>query len=431
MPFSKKSPFSEDELKKYLANKKVVVVNSALATARTIRKLMLQLGAKADLTIAVDKYFDAKKELEASPVHILISDLILAENSGLDLIGIQEAKFPNRLEIASVMVCSDSSDATVGMVAESNIDGVLIAPFNFDGIHSVMLQALSNKVKPSLYWQTLEKAKTHFLKKEYDLAKPIFESAKKMDPLPVLAFYYLGMIDQEQNQMDQANQSLEQGLALDPKDYRCLMASFDLKMKNSEYAAAYEMATRIHALYPVSVNRILDLVKLSVYNKKFTDILDYYEIFKQIKKREAHLNRVVIASMLVCAKYFALKSDHEKNLQVLKDAAKISSETETLRSEVFRYFIESKHFKDAELYFSSFSDEFKKIKENQILYLRLTFLSEQYSNVITMGAEMIKSGIKTINVFMWMIESSRKLKRSPEKIEELINDARMYFPDDF
>ena len=428
---TKTPSFTESELQKFLSSRTAVIASTSLGTARTIRKLMIQYGAKAEKVYPFDRFEDARDFMLSDSTHILISDLFYEKNSGLELVEAQQKKFPNRLEVASVMMCADPSDASVSMMAEANIDGVLVRPFNFLSFQGVMNQALANKVKPSVYWQNLEKGKAHFSKKEYAQATPIFEAAKKMDPNPLLAFYYLGLIHQEKEEYSQAVSAFEGGLKFEPKNFLCLIAIFDIRMKCLEYEAAYEMASRIHQDHPVSTTRILNLVKLSVYNKKFTDILDYYQIFKQIKNRDPFLNRVVIASMLVCAKHFALKSEKVKNLEVLKDAAKIASETETLRAEVFRYFIESAHYDDAESFHQEFPQEFRSQPEIRLLYLGLNHVAGQDSAVIQLGKTMIKEGVKSPKIFELMIDSSRRLKRSEDRIEEIINEARMYFPNDF
>ena len=425
------APFSEKDLKKFLSTRTILIFSSSLATARTLRKILVQYGANADRVQPFDRFEDAKSFLFSQSTHILISDLFHEQKSGLELVEVQQKNFPNRLEVASVMVCADPSDSSVGMMAEANIDGILMRPFNFINVKAVMDQALANKVNPNQYWQNIENGKGHFLKKEYELAIPLFEEAKNADPSPLLAYYYLGLIHQEKQEFEQALTSFEEGLKFDPKNFLCLIAIFDFKMNRAEYESAYEVATRLHKHHPVSTTRILSLVKLSVYNKKFTDILDYYQIFKQIKNRDAILNRAVIASMLVCAKHFALKAEKVKNLEVLKDAATIANETETLRAEVFRYFIESHHYDDADIFHRDFPEEFRNNPEIRLLNLGLNHASGQDSAVIQLGKLMIKEGVKSPRVFELMIDSSKRLKRSEDRIDEIIQEAKMYYPNDF
>ena len=423
--------FTEQELRVFLSTRKVIVVCEQLGSARSIRQLLIQLGAKADNALALDQFLQARNELEAQATHILISDLFIDGREGLELINSQEKKFLNRLDVASIMVCSDPNGVSTGMMAEADVDGVLLKPFNIESFRTVIYQALENKVKPSSYWKFLETGKEHFNKNEFELATPIFESAKKADPSPTLAFFYLGLIAQAKNELGLALQCFEDGLAFDPKNFRCLFAVFDLKMKNAEYEQAYEIATLIHQHYPVSTKRILDLVKLSIYTKKYIDILDYYEIFKKTEKRDPALSRVVVAGMLICVKHFVLKSQKAKALEILQDAAKIAMESETLRSEVLRYFVESGNFTEGEQYFALLPEEFQAQPEVRALQLELAHASDQSGLVIHLGNGLIKDKLQTVGLFRLMIENSIKLNRSEQRIKDLINEARMYFPKDF
>ena len=89
--------FTDQELRSFLATKRVVVVSEQMGSARSIRKLVIQMGAKADLSFAYDRFEEAQRELESHSTHILISDLFIGSNVGLELIDSQEKKFLNRV----------------------------------------------------------------------------------------------------------------------------------------------------------------------------------------------------------------------------------------------------------------------------------------------------------------------------------------------
>ncbi len=425
------APFTEAELKEFLEKRTVVVVCAQPASAKSVRKLAMQFGARVDLTLLCETFEDAKKELSSRPVHLLIADLHFDKNLGLELVELQASKFPNRLEIASIMMCGDPSSSTSGMLADSDIEGVLIKPFNTENFKTVLYSSMANKVKPSPYWRLIENGKTLFNADDYEKAVTVFESAKKLDPKPALAFYYLGQIHRKKKEYTQAVQVLEDGLKLEPKDYRCLSALLDIKMEIVDYPGAYDAAIRLHADYPVSIRRILDLVKLSIYNKKYGDVVDYYEIFKQLDHKDPMITRVIIAGMLVCSKYFSLQGKKAQALEVLNNTSKIAIETLIFRIEVLRYYIETGHVREGEVYFNGLPDDIKAQRDGQIAALELMNASGQSGQLVQVGTKMIADGIHTAKVYKMMIENSKKLGRSGTNIKILEDEAKARFPEDF
>ena len=172
-------------------------------------------------------------------------------------------------------------------------------------------------------------------------------------------------------------------------------------------------------------------MKLSVYTKKYADIVDYYQIFKQLEKREPTLSRVVVAGMLICAKYFALNAKKSEALDVLQNAAKIATESGVLRVEVLRFFTETGNFREGETYYNEFPPELKTQRESLIHYLDLLHASEQTGVVISLGNQMLKDGVRTSRVYQILIENSKKLGRSEATLQGLIDEAKSYFPKEF
>ena len=424
-----KPPFSEKELKDFLAERNVLVVSTQPTSAKALRKLIMQVGSKVDRTFNTFSYEEAEKELNSRPIHILFSDLTLDKKSGLDLISIQEKQFTNRMDVASIMMCGDPSPAEAAMMAEANVDAVMIKPFNFENFKTALYQALKNKVNPSPYWKLIETGKEHYHKNEFTSAIPMFEKSKSLDPKPTLAFYYRGQIHRKLSEFPEAIKSFKDGLNFSPNDFLCLNAVFDTHLQCSEYDLAYEAATRLHKDYPVSTSRILDLVKLSVYGKKYEDIVDYYEVFKKVERREGPLVRVVIAGMLICAKYMVISSKRDKGLEVLQNAAKVSSENKTLTGEVFRYFIENGYHAEAEKYYGSLGDDVKEQKETKMMFLEMVNATQGPAEVVQQGSLFYKQGVKTPRLFELLIEASIKVGRSPSTVNELIQEAETLFPD--
>ncbi len=425
------APFTSQELKDFLTGKKVVIVSQQQASARAVRKLVLDFGAKADKTLPCFTFEEAKKELEREPAHLLITDLSLGKKSGIELIRVQEKNFPNRLEVASIIMCGEPSRAESATLADSGADAVFLKPFNQEKLLAAFHQALSNKVNPSPYWKLLEKGKEHFHKEEYEQAFPLFEECKKLNPRPTLAWYYQGQIHRQKNELQNAVAAWKEGMALNQKDYPCLNAIFETFMLMKEFNQAYETAQVLHQTHPVSLARILDLVKLSVYQRKYDDILDYYTIFKQLESKDETVCRVVIAGMLVCAKYLYLNDHAAEAFAALKSAAKLSLDSNILSLETFRYFIETRNFKEAESHYGSLPLEIRKKPDCQLLNLQLVVKTRDASSVVQTASRMVESGFHDSRVYSLLIENSKKMGRSEAMIQKIVEEAKIRFPGAF
>lgn len=416
--------FTEEELKGFLASHRIVIADSGTSSGRALRRFLMQFGAKNDSTVVCETYEQAKVEIAAKPTHLLISDLSL----GLELINLQESAFPNRADVTTIVLGSDPSSDSLGAIAEANVDAMLIKPFNFQSFKDTLFQAFANKLHPSQYWVLLEQGKAFLKSSRFDEAEKVFESTKGLDPKPTLAFYYQAEIQIKKNNLPEAAKTLKEGLGYNPKDYRCLSSLFQIYLRTSKNREAYDLAKQIHKYYPVSTARIPDLVKLSVSVWAFGDIIDYYEIFKKLERREPLINRVVIAGMLVCAKYFFSKNDSDRGKEVLQNAAEVSLKTQLLMADVLRYFMETKQCRDGLCFFEKLPEELQHTSEVQMNYIELLNQNGDSSGVVQWGTQLLQNKVRSARLYEMVIASSIKTNRNAKSIQDLIDEAKARFP---
>ena len=427
----KKTLMNEADLKKYFSSRRALIVSTQTAAARAVRTFILQMGAKPDLVAMSPDFAEAKKNLITNPTHFLVTDLLLGSDAGLELIDIQESKFENRLDVASMIMCSDPSSSVSGMIASSNVDAVLIKPFNLNGLKTAISQALENKVNPSPYWTKLEQGKMHLAREEYDQASQFFSEVTGLHAEPTLAYFYLGLTHQKKSNLDDAIRFFQQGLSINSQDFRCMSGLFDLYLGSTRYQEAYAMGIEIHKHYPVSAARITDIVKLSVYTKNYEDMQDYCQVFKQLDKKDQLLSRAVIAGLLIRSRYFSLKGNREKSIDALQNAAKIAIESQMLQLEVLRYFVESGYFDEGDQYFAMLAPEVKAQAQEVPAYAELLYGTQRWSELVHVTAALINKNVRSIRIFQLRIEVSQKLGLVGRSLEVLIEEAHSYFPDAF
>ncbi len=420
--------FSPQELAAYLEHRKVMVVDAGAYTGRSLQRILVELGM-SESNIQVCRDFDeANLEIAVRRPQILFVDFDMGGQRGLELVETHEAQFGNRLEIASIVMNSHPTSASVGMITESNVDAVLIKPITHATAKSALLHALANKVKPSPYWSTLERGKEHLNRKELEEAMRLFEEAKSFDPAPTLSFYYLGVTRQKQKLYPEAGTEFGRGLDLDPKNYRCLNGFFDLRMECSEFEEAYELAQRLHASYPVNARRLQEFVRLSVLVRKYEDIVDYVKVYEGLENPDASTQRAVIAALLVAAKAVADRGDRVLARAVLKKASQISLRTEVLRGETFRYFLEAGDVEGGQNFYDSLPGPVRFQPEIENLYLEMVHMAGNSTETIQFGSQLIRAGKSSPRVHELVILHSRKMGRPDTVIGRLIDEAENLYP---
>lgn len=422
--------FSKTELKDFLAKANILIASEHTSTPKAIRKMLIDFGAKFDSIFLGFEFEVAARELLLKPYHILITDIHFMNDTGLKLIEAQESQFKNRLGVASIVMSPIPANSEKVMIAKSNVDAVLIKPVTGVNFAAACAQALEEKIRPSEFRKKIEIGKERLEAGDILAANQCFEEASRLRPDLALPSYYLGVAQLRIDAIEKAILFFEAALKIDPRDFRCLNAIFETRLRSSEHQLAYEAAAKMHQFYPVGVDNIIDLIKLSIYVKKYDDIVDYFEVFKSLKNRDPRLNRVVIAGMLICAKYMAQRGDGERCVEILSCVSKTALESKLLMLDVFRVMIELRQYSIADRYFSAIPAEMSDQREAKILFLELVAATEDSGGIAAYAMRLLKEGVKTPRIYRLAIEHSRQMNRSEKVISDLIEEANLAFPDE-
>jgi DNA-binding NarL/FixJ family response regulator len=409
--------------RKFFEGKKALIVDQSQTAGRSLRKLLAGYGVSPDLIFVSSQFEEAKKLISKLQPHLLICDADLGKESGLELIQQHIETLPNRIEGTCILMSPESSNANLGNLAEAQVDSILLKPYTLQTFDECLSSAFSEKLNPPDYLVLFEKAKQEFRER---LIKPAFATAEealnqnpKFTPLYALA----AQINLSLNEVETAAGFLRKGLQVDAQSFLCMNGLFELYMSQKNHDLAYETAALMHEKYPPSANRLLELVKLSIYCSKFEDIISYCNHFKALNTPQNSLNRAIIAALLICSKYFRSKERGSLATEVLKDASRISGRTELLQPEVFRYLIDNGDFELADGFFSQMTKENREKAEVILLRMELLLQFGDHAQLITLGQNLVKEKLDTLRTYELMIEASRKMNRSEQVIQNLILES--------
>lgn len=413
----------------YLSSRIALVVDTSSASRSTVRKLLGSLGMKTSNVDTAENYPEAEEFIQSKKPQIIFSDYALGGKSGLDLFALQKKQYPNRLDTIFFVLSDKNSPMIASRVAEEEADGLIVRPFTFTSLLDKFVEAAREKTLNNEYLQAVEAAKQILAEGKRKEALEAFQKAQTMDEKPVQALFYEGLIHHQDSRITEAMKSFERGLEINPTHYKCLTGLFDLLMETKQYERAYGVGGKISQSYPISPKRIPDFVRLSVMNRKYEDILSYFDLLTSLEATDTTVANSVSAGLVVCAKYFLQKGNTSDAVAALRKAhAACNGKTGIIKEIVVTYY--NAGLKDeAKAILSASPPDVKDSTEIRMVELEQAFKDGPMVNALQISLNLIAQGTKDTRIFEIALMSSVAMKRRPESIQELLENACRTFPD--
>jgi tetratricopeptide (TPR) repeat protein len=424
-PTDKKNQFYLD----YFSNKKWLVVEVSASVRSSLKKTIMQLGVKKDnLSDAVD-FSQAKNIIETTSPNFVITNKVLDGGSGLDLFALQMNVSPNRLESGFYVLTDENSIAEVSMVLEYEVDGMISMPFTGATILNAIVEGVKDKVKPTAYQNKVEDGRVNYINGKLTEAKNSLKAANSLDKKPYLGEYLLGQVFHDEKKLDEATSSYEKSIAANAQYYKPLSRLAQIYYQNKEYEKAYNINLLMAQKYPIPPHKIPELIRLSIFNKKYEDIVNYSSLFNAIKNPSEELQKYLAAGTAILGKYFFSINDNEKAI----DALRISFKNCNGKYEILKNITNTceDHGKVDFLFELLEKADLGKWPSNAQVFhfytMHLTSKSDQ--QVITYGEKLIKNNVKDPLVYKGLIKRGVLAARKPAFIEGLVTEASNSFPE--
>lgn len=345
-----------NQVRVYLRDSQILIADANAATRATVQKIFCELGVPAMNVFEAPSFVDAHAEIDRVKPHIIVADYRLGAASGLALIRKQRAVAEDSRGIF-VLITENHSQTVVARAAEEDIDAYVIKPFSSGTFQKALISAAVDKLMPSPYQQAIETGKDLLEKKEFTQAEVAFAEALKLDPKPALAHYYLGEAKRRQKQYDLAEKSFKQGLELNKIHAKCLSGLYSTLADEKSFEAAYDVLKKILQYFPVSPEKLEEVLRLAIRIKRYEDIEKYYAVFNSIEEREEALVKYICAALIVCAKHYLQTANRSRALELLESAAKTCGAQVSILREVVRASIEFNLAKEAKEYLERFPQD--------------------------------------------------------------------------
>lgn len=308
------------------------------------------------------------------------------------------------------------------------MEGLISIPFTGQAIINTVLAGVKHKINPSPYIKKLYMALEIMIKGDLDSALETFDEAQKMHQHPYEALYYLGEIYKSKGLNNEALSHYEQAYTHNPKHYKTLRDLSALYYQQKNYKMAYEFNVQMAQSYPIPPERIPELIRLSIINQKYPDIINYLKIFDSLKSPNDELKNSLAAGLAILGKHFFILNENDNACEALKRAFTYSNG----KYEVLKNI--SKTFQDmnkSEVLLNAFDNiDLSQWPDNAegIYFQTLNLVSKDDGAVINYAEKLLKRKIYDVVIYKGMIERGIKIKRKIGVIEGQVFEAIKNFP---
>ncbi len=413
----------------FMESRRGLVVDPNSSSRVAARKMLGVLGIKSSNVDIAESFAEAMDKVGKSVFEIIVSEYEFGGHTAVELLKLQRERNPSSLDTIFLLLSEKNSPSIASQVAEGDFDGLVIRPFNMAALQDKFVEIVSGKLTPSKYQQILEKGKISMAEGKFPDAIKIFEAAQTLDSSPSLACYFAGMCHRKVGDAASAKGCFEAGLAKDPKHFKCLTGLFEILFEQKEFSRAYEVAAVLSKEFPVSPERIPQFVLLCVHNKKYDDILGYYDVLSTLEVKDPILQNSVAAGLVMAGKYFLKEGKTGDGVNALSKAETLARSKPAILKEILFALLSSGLKEESEALYKKLPTEMKDTKEIRLAELELQHIKNDAGRALQAGMDLIKMEVKDVRLYEIVILRSIESNRRKESIDELLVNARTFFPD--
>lgn len=416
-------------LSKSLQDLSAMIVDDS-SSRKSIRVLLSKLNMKPGKVDILDDAKMTESEIKAKKPNILFINFNMVGSDGLRFVEIHKSVIASGQPRCFFLITQQDSLSAIGDAADAEVDAIISKPFTTQSLETDITQALFRKLNPTPMQKLLDMISSLVQAGNLDDASRTVEAAKKLgQPTPIL-HYYEGIIAFKLDRHADAQKAFEAGLAIQPIHYRCLFGLLDVLITTKEHSRAYEIAKTISTNYTVPVKKIPDLIRLSIVNSKYEDILDFYNVVSNMNEVEDTLSAHIAAGLVVCGTYLLKqKNDPENALKAYKKTETFSKGRPKIVKKIITDLFEANMETDADYFVSRAPDEVKDSAELEVARLEMLVRQNKSEDALNLALNLIRKKIPAPRAYHTAIKISIDIKRSRNNIEDLIGQATSSFPD--
>jgi tetratricopeptide (TPR) repeat protein len=413
----------------YFENKSWLVVEVSSSTRNSLKKTIAQLGSKMANMYDADNFVDAQNLLNSKKPHFILGNKTINGGSTVSLFNSHLKAVPNRMNGGFFIITDENSLAEVALSLEYDMDGIISTPFTGFTIIDTLISGVKHKLVPTPYLKKIEEGRDRYINGHLDTARESFQTALSLHKHPYEGHYFLGKIYSDNNLQDEAIHCYEESIYHNSEFFKSLKNLSSLYYQKKEYTKAYDTNLLMANKYPTSPDKIPELIRLSIINQKYEDIINYLKIFHTIDSPSPEMQIYLSAGLAILGKYFLNCNDAEKGVEALKGAFKFCNGKYEILKSITKSF---QQYNRLNILFDLFeqTDISEWSFEAQALYFHtLHCVSNDDQRVVMTGERLLKTKVREILLYRGLIERGIKMKRKINYIENLVLEGTRILPE--
>ncbi len=423
------SPEQEKYFAQYLKERRILVADPSPSSKASLHSALTDLGARPTNISFVSGFTDAEEAIHKFKPQIVISDYNLGARCGLDLMQKLRAEHPDSKSTLFVLVTGNSSQTAVARAAEEDVDAYILKPFTAFSLRQTLMRTAMTKLQPSNYMKAIEAGKKLLQDGQFDDAIKAFDEAKKLNPTPSLACFYLGQTNLVKKADKIAETKFAEGLDYNKIHYKCLIGLYDVLMSQSRFVDAYEIVKRISFYFPANPQRLTSVLKLAIMTKSYDDVERYYQTFTKIDERSEEVIRYVCAALVVCGKYYLSTKVQTRALDLFKKAIPYAVHRPRVMHEIVTSLIDSGLANESAEFLKRAAPALQAspaFKGLELLVFDRTKGTASLS--IERGRKLLQEGVEDPLIYQVMVKRSSE-EGLTQMTEEMMHRGTRKFPD--
>jgi CheY-like chemotaxis protein len=416
--------------KQYVQHKKIMVVDSHSFSRAALASALIDLGASIHQIKLISQFNEAQAAINADCPDLLISEFDLNGGAcGLDLMAARRKKGgANSKTALFILVTGNNSQAAVARAAEEDVDGYILKPYTVDGLRMAIMKHATEKIYPSEYVSKIQEGKRKLEENEIDQALTYFGEALKLDSKPSLAYFYHGLVEEMKKTLSNAELDYGRGLSFNRIHFKCLIALFELFMRQNRNKEAYDLAQRMARYFPANPDRLATVIKLAVLNEAFEDIERYYQLFCKLDHRNETLVRYVTAALIVCGKHYLQQKKFARAVELFARAKSTGLRNPKILKEIILSLLSSDLSSEAQVFLEAYPPALQGAPE----YLAMRYACSEkglpLGASIAAGRKLVADGIQEYILYATLIKRSIE-GGFQDHADQLLRDAHRLWPE--
>lgn len=427
---AKKKSAAEKIQEKFFSELKAVIVDPGGSSHASVKRSLCDLGTPLNQIQLVEDYPAAVEEIENRKPNLVVTDFVVGKHQGTELIEEIEKYAKHDLEYAFVVISGKNSPLISAEAADHCVDSIIFKPFTAQGVKEVLIEAILPKVSPSPFDVGLAIARKALKSGAGAEALGALEKLKEQKPDSVELHSLMGRGLFLEKKLQESEEVFKKALALSEDHYKSMTGYYQVLMEQKKYLEAYQVALKVTEKFPLSTQTLSEFVHLAVMTKNYSEILRYYEKFKELEQSDEKLTKFMAAGLVILGKFYIREEQIDNAIKYFDSAIRLTPQNVLLVCNVIRDLYANDRVDHADNVLKQLSVEVLNSEMMRITQVEMEAEYGSPADAVTLSMKLIKEDISSLTLFRIAILKSIEIGRSKGAVEGILEKARQEFPDD-